>query len=352
MVHERKLIVIAVGTFVCTCFLVNVFTITDEVPAPPNEELASLLSNSLSPGNFTWSSPFPLESLPPNDSSQLINITDFEFLINPPCSDSTYIVVVHSAPANYDKRQLIRSTWGSRIPLYFFFGETATNQTQLDAESAAYHDVVQGSFIDSYRNLTYKHTMVFKWVLYNCPRVRYVLKIDDDVFVNVGKLDEFLTHTLSPYGTRNLLMCTEVFVNQVAVRTYRSKWRVSFAEYPHHFYPPYCIGASLLYSPDVIFKLYQLLQENGKYFWVDDVFITGIVFSNLNLTHSEFNWWTGKQKSLIQVWSHDNLLQFNPHRDLFALIFEPNYLKKFEYLYNVTSLQSGLNQSTSLEIPI
>uniref|UniRef100_A0A8D9ED28 Hexosyltransferase n=1 Tax=Cacopsylla melanoneura TaxID=428564 RepID=A0A8D9ED28_9HEMI len=343
MSRRRKLLLL-VTAFICTCYLVMSHS-------GHSADIAFVLSNSVTRENFNSTSAFSIDSLPLNDSSQLINITNFKFLINPTCSQSPYIVVVSSAPGNYHKRHLIRSTWGLGVPLYFFFGETANNQTLLDTESAEYHDVVQGSFIDSYRNLTYKHTMVFKWVLYNCPRVRYVLKIDDDVFINVAKLDEFLTQTLSPYGTRNLLMCTEVFVDQLAIRTYRSKWRVSFAEYPHRLYPPYCIGASLLYSPDIMFKLYQSLQQDGKYFWVDDVFITGIVFSNLNLTHSEFNWWTGKQKSLIQVLSKEDLLKFNPHRDLLALILEPNYVKKFEYLYNVTYLQSGLNQST-LEIPI
>uniref|UniRef100_A0A8D9ELI0 Hexosyltransferase n=1 Tax=Cacopsylla melanoneura TaxID=428564 RepID=A0A8D9ELI0_9HEMI len=325
MVHERKLIVIAVGTFIFTCFLVNVFTtIPDsDAPAPPNEEVASLLSNSLSPGNFTWFSPFLLESLPPNDSSQLINITNFEFLINPPCSESPYIVVVHSAPGNYDKRHLIRSTWGSRVPLYFFFGETATNQTLLDTESAEYHDVVQGSFIDSYRNLTYKDMLVFKWVIYNCPRVRYVLKIDDDVFVNVARFSEFLTDALSPYGTRHLLMCYVWRHIAVDRSNNMSKFYVSVEEYPYEEYPPYCSGPTVLYSPDVLFKLYQSLQQDGNYFWIEDVFVTGIMVSKLNLKHAEFNWWKGND--LLKAERYEDLLYYDPRTNLFVVIGEANY---------------------------
>jgi hypothetical protein len=36
--------------------------------------------------------------------------------------------------------------------------------------------------------MTYKHIMALKWVVYFCPGVRYVLKTDDDTFVNTPVL--------------------------------------------------------------------------------------------------------------------------------------------------------------------
>lgn len=61
-------------------------------------------------------------------------------------------------------------------------------QVSLESENDQYHDILQGSFKDTYRNMTYKHIMALKWVLYYCPGVRYVLKSDDDTFVNTPVL--------------------------------------------------------------------------------------------------------------------------------------------------------------------
>jgi len=102
---------------------------------------------------------------------------------------------------------------------------------------------------------------------------RYVLKTDDDVFVNPGALIHFLRNGLSSYGARRLILC-QYHVNGLVRRSYRSKWRVSYSEYPGRFYPPYCQGWAVLYSPDVVFQLYKESQMSS-YFWIDDVFVTG-----------------------------------------------------------------------------
>jgi hypothetical protein len=145
--------------------------------------------------------------------------------------------------------------------------------------------MIQGNFVDSYYNMTYKHTMAFKWFVYNCPDVNYLLKTDDDVFVNTPALYKTLetfsnqTETSTP---GNLIVCTEV-VNPRPKRSYRSKWRISYEEYPEKFFPNYCSGFSIFYTADVVTKLYNLTQ-NLPYFWIDDVHITGIVRKKLNIS--------------------------------------------------------------------
>ena len=87
-------------------------------------------------------------------------------------------------------------------------------QVSLESENDRYHDLLQGSFKDTYRNLTYKHITVLKWVLYYCPGVRYVLKSDDDVFVNTPMLmrtlvqvEHYSTVGLWHFKTRNQGAC-------------------------------------------------------------------------------------------------------------------------------------------------
>jgi hypothetical protein len=65
-------------------------------------------------------------------------------------------------------------------------------QKLIELENSKFGDILQGNFIDAYRNLTYKHTMVFKWFLESCASAEYLLKTDDDVFINTPFLIHYL----------------------------------------------------------------------------------------------------------------------------------------------------------------
>ncbi|XP_050312372.1 beta-1,3-galactosyltransferase 5-like isoform X2 [Anthonomus grandis grandis] len=237
----------------------------------------------------------PMGLLPANDYHALLNYS-FTFGILPrrncPGSSFLLLVLVHSSPDNFRKRTVIRDTWGSKrdpdFRLYFLMGRTGnlTQEVLIKQEVERHGDIVQGNFLDRYRNLTYKHVMSLKYALYHCPRAKYVLKTDDDVFVHVPQLNRFLTRELSPYGTSGLLYCSLKKSAQV-LRTYRSKWRVGFEEYPERTYPPYCPGWAVLYSPDVAFALYRSAQNCSRLFWIDDVLITGILARENNFTHTD-----------------------------------------------------------------
>lgn len=126
--------------------------------------------------------------------------------------------------------------------------------------------------------MTYKHEMAFKWFIQNCPDVNFLLKTDDDVFVNSPVLYESvekLSNSTPQMRAKNLVICTEVEKPKVK-RSFRSKWRVSYAVYADKYYPNYCSGFSVLYTADVVFKLYNLTQIL-PYFWIDDVHISGVV---------------------------------------------------------------------------
>lgn len=148
---------------------------------------------------------------PSDDYHQLMDLSDFRFEQTPSCpsGDNPLVVVVHSAPGNVNLREAIRNTWGSvdGARVLFMVG-TATDrrlQRRLDAEGHLKGDLVQGSFHDSYRNLTYKHVMALKWVKYHCPEARYVLKTDDDVFVHLPDLLELISNSTFP--DENLILC-------------------------------------------------------------------------------------------------------------------------------------------------
>ncbi|XP_054719259.1 beta-1,3-galactosyltransferase 5-like [Uloborus diversus] len=235
-----------------------------------------------------------------NDTERLIDLHNFSFLINSKrCDGDEYlflVVFVHSAPTNFHRREVIRATWGSEFNLIepmrvvFLLGSVTDSEVQrrIQEENDIYHDIVQGNFEDSYRNLTYKHVMGLKWVTYFCRQARFVFKSDDDIFVDIFQLAFILKDVFGDNGgVANLIMCYLAHSSHVQ-RSHRNKWRVSFREYPFRKYPNYCTGWGVLISPDVVFKLY-LLSSKVPYFWIDDVHITGTLASRLGISHVDFS---------------------------------------------------------------
>jgi Galactosyltransferase len=306
MMERKSLMSLLLGLSICTCLwhIMLQQTQTQFIDPAPTFSVLNLDNESIVPQTSSTStstenisatsSLLQLESLPKNDFSHLIDLDDFDFIkSHRACKElnekPVVVVLVHSAPNNFHKRNVIRETWGtkdSRALLLFLIGAVnSTNlQDKLDIENNVHDDVVQGNFQDAYRNLTYKHVMAFKWFIYNCPEARFLLKTDDDVFVNTPLLYDYLetSSALSKqFHSGHLLMCYEISRAKVK-RTYRSKWRVSYDEFNDKYYPNHCPGFSILYSTDVAHQLYAKAQQL-KYFWIDDVHITGNVASKLNI---------------------------------------------------------------------
>lgn len=275
------------------------------------------------------------------DKHILIDLHDFDYLINQPkCLSNAsndhdkksteerpiVLILIHSAPKNFNKRNVIRETWGqndSRAHLYFLLGavKTAAAQAKIQHEHLQYNDIIQGNFIDSYRNMTYKHIMALKWFVYNCQHVKYLLKTDDDVFVNTPALYQFLSSNSS--NDHSYLFCHRLDASRIK-RSYRSKWRVSTKEYPGWYYPPYCPGFSIIYSNDVVYQLYREAQQT-PYFWIDDVHVTGTLAHNLNLNITSVGEFYMDCKQRDNVFNGN--LEFIQIKPMF-LFTEPNLLEK------------------------
>lgn len=111
---------------------------------------------------------------------------------------------------------------------------------------------------------------------------KYLLKLDDDVFVNIRVLLKYSINNKPPFTSTKFILCNVIQDTKVK-RSWRSKWRVSPKEYGINSYPPYCAGWAIVYSTDVISLLYRELQRES-YFWIDDVHITGTLAKKINLT--------------------------------------------------------------------
>lgn len=66
-------------------------------------------------------------------------------------------------------------------------------------------------------------------------------------------------------------------------RDINSKWYVTYKEYPEKTYPEYCGGFFFLMTNDIIEVLHKELIHT-KFYWIDDVWLTGIVANRINVT--------------------------------------------------------------------
>ncbi|KAH8384276.1 hypothetical protein KR200_008012 [Drosophila serrata] len=250
----------------------------------------------------------------------LMDFTNFTYTIEQPsCGLQTQgLILIHSAPNHFEKRSVMRETWGgfnslqdSPLRLIFALGAVQNDsmQTSLVEEHSLYGDLLQGNFIDTYVNITYKHVMVLKWFNSHCNHAKLLMKIDDDIFVNTKILWDNLvepvkaTNTILDYIVQqrdNVLFCS-LNPNPLVIRSLKSKWHVSLDEYPDSHYPDFCPGFTVIYSPDVARKLYEEVQKS-PYFRLDDVYITGIMSKRANITITDlkpFVLYPGKTKKKL-----------------------------------------------------
>ncbi|CAG7726415.1 unnamed protein product [Allacma fusca] len=117
------------------------------------------------------------------------------------------LFLVISSPENIERRDAIRSTLGASIramsstretdeqlKLLFFLG-LPSNTSVMDEvknEFTLNQDLVVDNFRESYLNLTVKTLRMLKWTIQNCHDARFVVKIDDDVHLNLPRFIEYL----------------------------------------------------------------------------------------------------------------------------------------------------------------
>ena len=203
------------------------------------------------------------------------------------------IVYIHTAPIHYKQRMVIRQTWGNpkhyneNIRVIFMLGKTSDPfkvQNSLFSESEQYGDIVQEDFLDTYTNLTYKGVAGLKWISKYCRHAKFVLKTDDDVFVNMFTLLRYFKSRDKPGMNRGLLMCSVWYHTKVKRK---GKWKVPKNQFKDKYYPAYCAGSAFSMSMDVALSLYKA-SYHVPFMWVDDFYITGLLPLKVGIKLTQF----------------------------------------------------------------
>jgi len=266
---------------------------------------------------------------------QLLDLEDFQFVLSPRsvCGDKLYfLVLVHSKPDNFKERELIRQTWGSvhkvegwEVRTVFLLGKYTKNTVKsktsilrdsqnslksrslhkdaffksdpfdselykadstdklVKLESDLHNDIIQGNFADTPSNLTYKHVMGYKWVDERCSQPpKFVLKSDDDVFIEMYHLFNFVS---AVYGSHPgpSLVCDVIPAGTAPHRTGDKAVAGEREFFNKKMHPKYCSGAAYLITPSLM-KTFLKATKEVPALWIDDVYMTGMVREYLGVS--------------------------------------------------------------------
>ncbi|KAG0702378.1 Beta-1,3-galactosyltransferase 1 [Chionoecetes opilio] len=285
-------------------------------------QMASLIPRKPAPLTFAWAASAV------RDIGVYVRPACSTALLQPPtlCRAAPFVLImVPSAVNNSRERDTIRRTWGqwagkdlkvllaldakaakktnktTRKPLnvltrhalpprrarvVFLLGAVRGEQPVTPAvleESRVFGDVVVEDFIDSYTNLTLKTVFMLKWVQQHCAKAQYVIKVDDDIFLNVPNLQHsLLNKTLSkpPLLAGNLICGARPIHNQW------SKWYTPRHMFREDKYPNYLSGTGYVLSGDLVKPLLDAALTT-PYFHLEDVFLTGICAKKIGVRPSD-----------------------------------------------------------------
>ena len=243
------------------------------------------------------------------------------------------LFLINSHRNNYLRRKTMRDTWLSsnkinlakifkdnikyghvNIEIRHMFVVGKEEQEEIDKnkqpsdrlfkEAKLYNDILITNTVDNYENIIYKHYALIDWAIEYCSNVNYVVKLDDDVFVNINRL---IGHLVKNIGlnklTENFIYCKQIDT-AFPIRDDESKWRIDYSVYPFDFYPVYCEGFS--YTTNI--NTLKLIREQSRlipFFWIDDLFFTGFALYGIENV-KRINYEKLIRNSVYKFWDLDN----------------------------------------------
>ncbi len=231
---------------------------------------------------------------------------NFDFKINEPafCKEDVFLlIVVCSSIQHFEARQAIRDTWGNSFStenkILFLLGTPDDNiediqrlEMNVNEESLIYRDIIQGDFVDSYQNLSLKSVTMLKWISTYCQNVKYVLKSDDDMYINVAILLQDLHNTV-----HSRFIMGDIIAGAQPITNNNSKWYTPKSVFSDSMYPKYISGTAYVISGDLIPDLYNATLHTNL-FWLEDIYITGLCARKINAKHI-FNGKFGYRRRLL-----------------------------------------------------
>ncbi|XP_069504754.1 N-acetyllactosaminide beta-1,3-N-acetylglucosaminyltransferase 3-like isoform X2 [Ambystoma mexicanum] len=184
------------------------------------------------------------------------------------------LLVIKSAPQNFDRREIIRTTWGAeteyqglQVRRLFIIGVTSNLKDRskmnklVAVESNDYKDIIQWNFYDTFYNLTLKQVLFYEWLEGNCPSAQFLFNGDDDVFVHTFNVVQYLLGIKESKGLETHLFVGMLNIGMPLIRESWSKYYVPEEIIANDSFPAYCGGGGILMSGFTSRAIFQASQD-------------------------------------------------------------------------------------------
>ena len=199
------------------------------------------------------------------------------------------LILVTSFIGNRKRRDSIRQNWGDKTKfikerqelnnldykVYFMTGYLGTHIKQAEAESAIFKDMLITNRTEDYWDFSRRVMFGFLWSLENC-QFDYLLKADDDIFLNMPNLFKLLYTDPKILANKGKLYAGSIYIGHGPKREKSNKWYVSREEWAPRFYPPFATGMGFILSRYVVEKIRPHFDWL-KPFRLDDVYVGMLV---------------------------------------------------------------------------
>uniref|UniRef100_A0A914EC60 Hexosyltransferase n=1 Tax=Acrobeloides nanus TaxID=290746 RepID=A0A914EC60_9BILA len=196
-----------------------------------------------------------------------------------------FMIIVHSSVTNFKQREAMRSTWSNettRLNFRYVFSTgrslNVSIQKALEQEAEKYGDILQSYGVDNYKLLPVKAYSWIKFVHESCSHLNptYIVKIDDDVDVNLYGMQNFLDEFR--HVPRSVYCST---FKHIADRRPSSKYFLSTSEFPYRNLGIFCAGLAYTITFDLIPEMYKNVKIK-RFVWLDDWYVTHALLHNVD----------------------------------------------------------------------
>lgn len=201
------------------------------------------------------------------------------------CDNETKILVYFQSKWEHVlKRRNLRQTWasafaynnGRQMKFAFILGKPTdvNDQVKINNEQMLHGDIIEGDFIDSVRNLTFKSVIVMDFIERSCKYVKYIIKADDDIFLNLFVVMQKVLPTINP--EERVIACHVIESGKSPIgRDKASNWYIPPNIFTNRTYlPQFCSGYMVIMTWRLVRDLYSTAKVSPLV-GVDDVYMFG-----------------------------------------------------------------------------
>ncbi|BFZ17141.1 hypothetical protein BsWGS_20180 [Bradybaena similaris] len=264
-------------------------------------------------------------------------------------TDVHLLYLVASQPQSSDMRQRIRNTFAnasffqpSIVAHVFLLGETSSPnfQLSLNQEQQQFGDIVQGNFMDIPENASYKGLMGMQWVAQFCPQAKYVMIINEDVFVDTDKLLHSFIPATKTIASERIMLCfftpespiPRAGPNAVSVQLFPGRTKIR----------PYCKGFAILTTPRVITSLLAAVVY-VPLFQLDELYLYGI----LPLVAGGVNVFDVGNKRAFHNFGLETVVCYQQQQDKCQYVASIAFSDRFTTLWEITKSRMQRMQQTN-----